>query len=156
MPSRRDAIKMTPDEQIEFLEGQPFGVLGTIGPSGYPHQVTIGFALDGREKVMMASFAAAQKVRNVQRSPQASLLVEQAGPYSEIRGLLLSGPTVVVDEPGQVASWHDRLRDRARRLIPPTNIPAVDDERVVPKRVLLVLSVERAVSWDHRKLGGVY
>jgi general stress protein 26 len=157
VPSRRPAIKMTADEQIEFLESEPLGALGTIGPSGHPHLVTVGFALDGPDTVVTTSFAAAQKVVNVRRSPQASLLVEKTGPYGEIRGVLLSGQAAIVDDRDQVAAWHETLHERSIRLIPAAHQPPIESlEAIIPKRVLLVLSVERSVSWDHRKLAGVY
>jgi PPOX class probable F420-dependent enzyme len=147
---------MTPDEQIEFLDSQPFGVLGTLGPHGYPHQVNVGFALDGPTTVISTSFATAQKVLNVRRSPQASFLVENTAPYSEIRGVLWSGRAAIVDDRDQVASWYYRLKERSSHLMPAANLPPIDHERIIPKRVLIVLSAERTISWDHRKLEGVY
>jgi nitroimidazol reductase NimA-like FMN-containing flavoprotein (pyridoxamine 5'-phosphate oxidase superfamily) len=156
MPSRRDDIQMTPQERHDFLEHQPFGVLGTFGPSGYPHLVSIGFALDGTDRVVMSSFGAAQKVRNIERSPRASLLVETTTPYSEIRGVLLTGQARVVDDHDTVVAWWYRMKEQAAALLGPSNIPPVDDERVLAKRVLLVLDVEQVASWDHRKLAGVY
>jgi len=147
---------MDPDEQATFLEGHPFGVLGTIGPSGYPHLITIGFALDGQRAVVMSSFRRAQKVRNVQRSPSASLLVETTAPYNQIRGVLISGPAEIVEDRGQVELWYHRTKVRSARILGPDNLPPIDDEQVMAKRVLIVLSTDRVVSWDHRKLAGVY
>ena len=156
MPSRRDAITMTLDEQVEFLESQPFGVLATIGRGGFPHQVMIGFGLDGPDKVVMTSFAAAQKVVNARRSPPASFLVEHPTPYAEIRGVLLTGTIEVVEERERVAEWFRRTEARSGRLIDTSTLPPMDIEKVIDKRALLVLSVQHRVSWDHRKLGGVY
>ena len=156
MPSRRADIQLTADEQREFLADQLFGVLATVGPSGYPHQVTIGFAMDELDAVVMTSFAQAQKVANVRRSPRASFLVEQTAPYREIRGVLFRGPAVVVDDREQVASWYYRIKDRSEILPVETDLPPIDDEKLLAKRVLVVLTVEHTVSWDHRKLGGVY
>jgi PPOX class probable F420-dependent enzyme len=156
VPSRRADIQLTPDEQREFLAEQLFGVLATVGPSGYPHQVTIGYAMDGLDAVVMSSFTQAQKVVNARRSPRASFLVEQTAPYGEIRGVLFRGSAVVVDDPDQVASWYYRIKERSERLPVDTDLPPIDDEKLLAKRVLVVLTVEHTVSWDHRKLGGVY
>lgn len=156
MPSRRDDIKMTLAEQVEFLETQPFGVLATTGRSGDPHLVTIGFGLDGPDTVVMSSFGAAQKVVNARRTPRASFLVEIPTPYRDIRGVLLCGSIAIVDDRTQVASWYRRTDARSARLLDPDTLPPIDHERVIDKRVLLVLTVEHRVSWDHRKLGGVY
>lgn len=156
MPSRRDDIAMTVAEQIGFLEQQAFGVLATVGPAGDPHQVTIGFDLDGPERIVMSSFRAAQKVVNARRTPRASFLVETPTPYAEIRGVLLTGSIEVVDERARVAAWFQRTEARSARLLDAATLPPMDIEKVIDKRALLVLSVERRVSWDHRKLGGVY
>jgi PPOX class probable F420-dependent enzyme len=156
LPSRRYDIRMDVAERAAFLNGHPFGVLGTIGPTGYPHLVNIGFALDGPGAVVMSSFRRAQKVRNVERLPQASLLVEATAPYSEIRGVLLSGSAEVVADREQVAHWYLRMKERSARILGPDNLPPIDDEQVMSKRVLIVLSVDDVISWDHRKLGGIY
>lgn len=156
MPSRRSDIQMDPTEQSDFLATQPYCVLATIGPSGHPHQVTVGFALDGPECVVISSFRTAQKVINVKRDPRVSMLVELTQPYAEIRGVLMSGRASIVDDLDEVATWHHRLRERTAPLLPKVNLPPIDDEALIPKRVLIMLSVEKTVSWDHRKLGGVY
>lgn len=156
MPSRRDEIQMTDEELAKFLDGEPFGVLGTVGPAGFPHQVTIGFVPDGTRSIMMTSFGRAQKVVNATRNPQASFLVERPTPYHQIRGVLATGQLSVVTDPDQVEMWHFRSKDRSARLLRPEDLPPVNDAKVLPKRVLLLLAVERMVSWDHRKLHGVY
>src|SRR5262245_8701649 len=104
----------------------------------------------------MSSFAQAQKVRNVQRTPRASFLAEIAHPYGEIRGVLLTGGAAVVDDREEVRSWYYRIKERSENLPVDTNLPPIDDEQLLAKRVLVVLKVSHTVSWDHRKLGGVY
>jgi hypothetical protein len=156
MPSRRDDIAMTIAEQVAFLDDQPFGVLATVGPAGDPHQVTIGFDLDGPDRIVMSSFRAAQKVVNARRTPRASFLVETPTPYAEIRGVLLTGSIAVVDDRARVAEWFQRTEARSARLLDAATLPPMDVGKVIDKRALLVLSVERRASWDHRKLGGVY
>ena len=154
MPSRRDAIRMTIDERVAFLETMPFGVFASIGPGGDPHQVTLGFALDGPSTVVLSSFGAAQKVRNVERVPRGSFLVERTEPYDEICGVLLSGPVRVVRDADEVAEWFRRTKARSARLRDPSQLPPMDEGAVLAKRVLLVLEASRAITWDHRKLGG--
>jgi hypothetical protein len=147
---------MSPAETISFLESQPFGVLATIGPSGTPHQVNIGFELDGLSRVYMTSFKPAQKVLNILREPRASLLVEVTAPYRDIRGVLISGAAKVIDDLDQITIWYNRLRERSSRLLPPDNLPPSDYDKIIPKRVLLEIEIERLATWDHRKLNGVY
>jgi hypothetical protein len=147
---------MTFEEQDAFLSQEPFGVLGTIGPKGHPHLVSMGFALDGRDLVVMTSFRSAQKVFNAGRTPHASLLVERPGPYGDIQGTLLSGRLTVADDHDAVTRSYHLVKDRSERLIDTSKLPAVDDDWLISKRVALVLAVEQRSSWDHRKLLGVY
>jgi nitroimidazol reductase NimA-like FMN-containing flavoprotein (pyridoxamine 5'-phosphate oxidase superfamily) len=156
VPSRRHDIRLTPDEQLEFLETEPFGVLATTGPTGDPHLVTLGFVLDGPSRVVLSTFGAAQKVSNVRRTPRGSFLVERTQPYDQICGVLLSGSIRIDDDPEHVATWFHRTKERSARLMDPRDLPPMDEEAVLAKRVLLVLDVDRVVSWDHRKLGGRY
>jgi nitroimidazol reductase NimA-like FMN-containing flavoprotein (pyridoxamine 5'-phosphate oxidase superfamily) len=158
MPSRRDQISMESDEQEEFLAGEPFGVLATLDPKGFPHLVNIGFCIDGLRTVYMTSFANAQKVRNVRRCDQASILIERTVPYGEICGVLLRGRARVVETSSDVADWYTQIKNRTAPLLPPTNLPPVDDSKLIAKRVVIALDVdvERTSSWDHRKLNGVY
>ncbi len=87
MASRRDLIRMSDEEVWAFLTEQRFGVLGTTGPDGAPHMVNVGFLVEDR-RIVLTSFAAAQKVRNLERQPTASFLVEVPWPYHQIRGVL--------------------------------------------------------------------
>jgi nitroimidazol reductase NimA-like FMN-containing flavoprotein (pyridoxamine 5'-phosphate oxidase superfamily) len=147
---------MSPPETSSFLEGQPFGVLATIGPSGAPHQVSIGFAMHGLSRIYMTSFRTAQKVVNIRREPRASLLVEVTSPYRDIRGVLMSGPARVIEDLDQLTTWYNHLRERSSRLLPPDNLPPSDYDKIIPKRVLIELDVEHLATWDHRKLHGIY
>jgi general stress protein 26 len=156
MPSRRDDITMSTEELARFLDAQPFGVLGTIGPHGHPHQITMGFDRDGTERILMTSFAKSQKVRNAQRSSLGSFLVETGLSYGEIRGALFQGTLEVVTDRAQLAGWYYRMKEKSASLTPPDSLPPIDDERLIDKRVLLRLSAERVITWDHRKLLGVY
>lgn len=156
MPSRRDAIVMTPDEQVAFLDSVPFGVLATSDGRGDPHLVNIGYATDGLACVYMTSFPAAQKVVNIERNPRTALLVEHTVPYGQIRGVLLRGSARIVRDRDQIATWYHRIKDRSTPLLPDDNLPPVDDDALIGKRILIALDVDRVSSWDHRKLHGAY
>lgn len=147
---------MTTEEQAAFLAQEPFGVLGTIGRRAQPHLVTIGFAVDADGLVVMTSFRSAQKVVNAWRTPEASILVERAGPYEQIQGTLLSGRLTIADDPTEVTRCYHLVKERSDALLDMSDFPPVDDAALIAKRVALLLTVERRSSWDHRKLDGVY
>jgi hypothetical protein len=156
MSSRRGQIRMSDEEAFAFLEKQHYGVLGTFGPGGLPHLVNVGYLVIDR-RIVFSSFAAAQKIKNVERAGQASFLVEIPWPYNEIQGVLLSGPTsIVADTPHVVEVTARMKREHAEMTGTTEGTPEIDVARHAAKRVVVYLEPTRIVSWDHRRLAGSY
>lgn len=156
MSSRRDQIRMSDEEAFAFLQQQRCGVLGTVGPSGLPHMVNVGYLVIDR-RIAFSSFAAAQKVKNVERAGLASFLVEVPWPYNEIQGVLLSGPTTIVADTRHVIEVTARMkREHAQMSGTTEGTPEIDVARHAPKRVVIYIEPTRIVSWDHRQLAGTY
>lgn len=156
MPSRRDLVAMTPDEVRAYLDSQRRVILVTNGPHGLPHPVPMNYGLDEEGCVLVTSFARSQKVRNLERDPRASLLVESGGTYAELRSVILYADVEIVREPEQVAALMRRIR-AAEPLA--GSIDGAMSEQVrasVAKRVVLRFTPFRVVSWDHGKLAGKY
>ncbi|MBM9464045.1 pyridoxamine 5'-phosphate oxidase family protein [Aeromicrobium sp. YIM 150415] len=154
--SRRAQIAMSEQEVFEFLDSQMLGVFGSIGPDGAPHLVHMGFMVEDRE-IVVSSFAAAQKIRNLERSDKASFLVETSWPYAEIRGVMLTGETRIVRDTETVIDVTTRMRERHRAMSgSDEGTPEIDIARHAPKRVVVYLTPGRIRSWDHRRLGGSY
>lgn len=155
--SRREQIRMSGAEVTDFLRSRHTGTLATIGPDGIPHQANLGYLVDDEGAVAMTSFAKAQKVSNLRRNPRASFLVELTGEYSEIRGVLLRGEVELAEEPAVVRPIFFGVREAAAaRAGGEHQLVQTDMELHAPKRVALVFRARKIVSWDHRKLGGVY
>ena len=153
MPSRRDAITMTDAEIEAFLADQRILNVATNGPGGHPHVVAMWFVvLDG--KPTFWTFGKSQKVVNIRRDPKITALVESGDDYDELRGVELVGSARLIED-------HDAILDLGLRL-EEKYTGAVSDaqrarlEKQALKRVGVVIDVDRAVSWDHTKLGGVY
>src|SRR4051795_10794134 len=88
MPSRRDQIRMSPDEVRAFLDEQKTVSVATIGPKGRPHLVPLWYVRDG-EQLTGWTFAKSQKAKNLERDPHATLQVEAGVAYEELRGVML-------------------------------------------------------------------
>jgi PPOX class probable F420-dependent enzyme len=157
MPTRRDLIRMTDDELREFLRIHKTMTIVSNGRNGYPHPMPMWFAVDDDLVVRMTTFRRSQKVKNVQRDPRVSLLVEDGTEYAELRGAVIYGTCEVIDD----------LRAVQDCLVDITGGEAADDpdkrrgmykviEGTAAKRVLLRTRPEKVVSWDHRKLEGRY
>ena len=155
--SRRDKIRMSDAQVRAFLESNKTLILTSVGPGGFPHPMPMWFALDDDGTVRMTTFRKSQKVMNVRRDPKVTLLVEDGEEYGELRGLVIYGTCEVVDDlravqdtlvdiTGGEAASSQEGREGMYKVI----------EGTAKKRVLLEISPNKVVSWDHRKLGGKY
>jgi PPOX class probable F420-dependent enzyme len=92
--SRRDEIELSPDEQRELLESERVVVVSTIGPRGWPHSMPLWYVLRDGE-VWIYTYAKSQKVRNMERDPRATLVVETGREYGELRGVMIEAEAEV-------------------------------------------------------------
>jgi hypothetical protein len=156
--SRRDAIRMSDDEVLGFLDEERTVVCATNGREGWPHLMPLWFVLretgpDGARELWAWTFAKSQKVRNLERDARATLQVETGEAYAELRGVMLECDVVVHREV-------ERIRELALELF--GRYGGIDDDvramidQQAPKRVALQFVERRRATWDHRKLGGTY
>jgi nitroimidazol reductase NimA-like FMN-containing flavoprotein (pyridoxamine 5'-phosphate oxidase superfamily) len=159
MASKRSQISMTDEEMDEFL-GVPRSLnVATNGPTGHPHLVAMWFGFVGGDrfstgKLAFWTFGKSQKVMNLRRDPRISGLVEAGTTYAELRGVEIEGTARLVEGVDEVLEIALSVSTRHSGPV---------DERArgflaaqARKRVGVVIDVDRVVSWDHRKLGGVY
>ncbi len=151
--SRRDKIRMSDEEIRKFLAESKTITLCSNSPSGHPHAMPMWYVLDDDLAIRMTTYAKSQKVRNVERDPRVSLLVESGEVYEQLKGVVLYGTAEVVRDTERVI---DTLID-ANKMGERSNPEVRDMMRAnAEKRVLIRITPDRIVSWDHAKLGGVY
>ena len=148
---------MTDDELRKFLDQTKTMIICSIGKGGVPHPMPMWFALDDDGAVVMTTFTKSQKIQNLKRDPRVSLLAEAGETYSDLRGVVIYGSAEIDTE---VESVFETLRRVSVRM---GTVPAEDTEAVregliasAKKRCLIRVKPDKVVSWDHRKLGGVY
>ncbi len=155
MPSRRDEIRMTDAEVRAFLEEQRIVQVATIGPKGRPHLVPLWYVVrDGELRGW--TYAASQKARNLERDPRATLSVDDGVQYGELRGVMMECDVEMERDSDRVAEYGLSLYERyapGGRLDPETRGMVMKQAR---KRVGLLFSPTRTVTWDHRKLKGLH
>ena len=78
--SRRAEIVLTEAEQLELLRSERVVVVSTNGPRGWPHSMPMWFVWRDGE-IWIWTYAKSQKVRNLERDPRATLLVETGTEY---------------------------------------------------------------------------
>jgi PPOX class probable F420-dependent enzyme len=150
--NERSRIALTTDEVAALLRDARTLVLVTIGPDGVPDPVPMWFVVDDAGGVLMRTYAASQKVRNVERDPRVSALVETGERYVELRGAQLTGTVEVVDDVDLVCDVFAGLMVKYEGL-DPQHVDAVKTayRDRAPKQRVLRLHVTGVVSWDHAK-----
>jgi nitroimidazol reductase NimA-like FMN-containing flavoprotein (pyridoxamine 5'-phosphate oxidase superfamily) len=168
--SRRAQIKMDEAQTAAFLAEERTVTCASVGPRGWPHMMPLWYVL--REapagsdppgpRIWAWTYGASQKVRNLERDPRATLQVEAAEEYQELRGVMLECDTVIHRELELVAELGAQILLRnsvPRGVQPPAKLPREVSDVVAAqavKRVGLEFVERRRATWDHRKLGGLY
>jgi len=154
--SRRDQIKLSEEELGELLGEERIAVVSSLGPRGWPHSMPLWFVpRDG--VVWIWTYAKSQKVRNLERDPRATVLVETGHSYDELRGAMVESEAVIHRDFETVLGFAEELTVRYAEGISAVGGDAKAAlEAQAPKRVAISFPVLRTATWDHRKLGGTY
>lgn len=155
-PSRRRQITLTEDEQAELLDSERVVVVSSLGPRGWPHSMPMWFVVrDG--DIWVWTYAKSQKVKNLERDPRATLLVETGFEYTELRGIQIEANAELVRDAEPVFEFAKELTVRYAEGIESVEGDAAAALRAqAPKRVAIHFEPVRVATWDHRKLGGTY
>ncbi len=132
------------DEEIEaYLDSRPgWAVLSTIDEDGFPHSVPLGYFRLGRD-IVMGVRDGTHKVANVERNPNASVMLEDGSTMADIRGVMVQGRARIVREAGEAL---ELARAGARhRGVPEAEWPT--EPR--PGAVYIRLTPVRTISWDY-------
>ncbi len=127
--------------------------VATLGADGQPHLVAMWYGFL-HSKPAFWTYARSQKVLNLRRDPRITCLVEEGDRYEELQGVELVGRALIVEDRAEVSRLGENIYGRYFGPVDENSAPIV--EQMGAKRVGVVIDVHRVVSWDHRKLGGVY
>jgi hypothetical protein len=159
--SRREQIKMSEAEVAAFLGEERTVTCATIGPRGWPHLMPLWYVLRG-PRIWAWTYAASQKVRNLERDSRVTLQVEAGELYQELRGVMFECEVVIHREVETVSALGQEIFKRyasPRGEAPVAELPQDVADMVgkqAAKRVALEFVEQRRATWDHRKLAGVY
>ncbi|MGH7393044.1 MAG: pyridoxamine 5'-phosphate oxidase family protein [Candidatus Rokuibacteriota bacterium] len=146
---------MSDEELARFLAGGRVVTCATIGPTGRPHLMPLWYVVEAGI-VTSWTFAKSQKVRNLERRPQATLQVEAGDAYHELRGAMLECDVEIVRDVDAVTTIGAAMAIKYLGLsgvTPQSPDVRAGAARQAPKRVGLRFHPTRIVTWDHRKLG---
>jgi PPOX class probable F420-dependent enzyme len=154
--SRRDQIKLSEGELGELLEEERIAVVSSLGPRGWPHSMPLWF-VPREGTVWIWTYAKSQKVKNLERDPRATVLVEAGRSYNELRGAMVESEAVIHRDFETVLGFAEELTVRYAEGISSVEGDAKAAlEAQAPKRVAVSFPALRTATWDHRKLGGTY
>jgi PPOX class probable F420-dependent enzyme len=159
--SRRDQIKLTSEEQRELLESERVVTVATHGPRGWPHVMPLWYVLrdgpDGEPEIWIWTYAKSQKVKNLERDPRATLLVETGVEYQDLRGVQIEAEAELIRDPDRIVDYAKEMTIRyAEGIDSVEGDAAAALQAQAPKRVAIRFHHRRVATWDHRKLGGTY
>ena len=155
MPSRRDQIKLTPEEVSAFLAGQRVLNVASNGRDGWPHVTALWYVMRGTDPWIW-TYRKSQKVKNLERDDRATALVESGTEYAELRGVMLMTRAHIEHDTERVLAFGEELFAKYQGG---GSIDEAGREYLraqAAKRVAIRFEVVETVSWDHSKLGGVY
>jgi Pyridoxamine 5'-phosphate oxidase len=175
---------MSAEEVESFLAEERTATCATLGPRGWPHLMPLWYVLRPRCAELAAApaasgddraggaelalriwawtYAASQKVRNLERDPRATVQIEAGESYEQLRGVMLECEVLVHRDLEAVTALGREIFKRyaSGRGEPPAQELPPQVTGVIAsqagKRVGLEFAERRRASWDHRKLGGVY
>lgn len=155
---RKDDIRMTDEEIRAYLQEGHTVTLVTNGPKGFPHAVAMFYALDLNDDdivIKFATYASSQKVKNAQKDPRCTLLIETGHAYSELRGLMMEGEVEIVTDLDDTVRTMVEANARTGSPLPDVDLIPEDVKiKMAGKRVLMKIRPSHFVSWDHGKLPG--
>ncbi len=150
----RSAVAMTDEEVASYLASSLKVQVASIGADGTPHLTTLFYVVHD-DKIAFWTYEKSQKVRNLDRDPRLTCLVESGTDYFELKGVSVQGTADVIRD-------KDRIREIGTKVV--VAMSGVDSfeqlgdvghdivERQVQKRVAIVVTPTKVASWDHSKM----
>ena len=152
--SRRDEIRMTELEVAGLFDNQHTVICATTGSDGWPHVVPLWYVVREGE-IWVWTYAASQKVANLERDPYATLLVEAGQLYAELRGVMLKVEAEIEHDLELVSGLGLAVLERNARGGEISKEAAEVVVRQASKRVAIRFIEHARISWDHRKLAEI-
>jgi PPOX class probable F420-dependent enzyme len=146
---QRAHVAMTDDEVAAMVAEQHKLQLGTINPDGTPHLVTMFYGTVD-DKIAFWTYKTSQKVRNIERDPRITCLIETGEDYFELRGALIYGTAKVLTDQNEIRYVGAEVVRRMMDIEEDAIAPFVEATAI--KRYAIVVEPVRVASWDHRKM----
>ena len=107
------------DSELEYLAGQRLGRIATVGPDGQPHVVPTSFRYNAEfDAIDVGGMRMSQtkKLRDVQRTGRASIVIDDVLPPWQPRMIEVRGSAEVVSSGGK--AFGEQFEDTIVRIRP--------------------------------------
>jgi nitroimidazol reductase NimA-like FMN-containing flavoprotein (pyridoxamine 5'-phosphate oxidase superfamily) len=149
------ATSLNPDEVREFLETQRTLIVSTIKKDGAPISHAMWFVYVHEDNaVYFDTQSASLKARNIARDSRVCCLVEAGESYFDLRGVVIQGRCVPVEDPGEIERFHTAREVKSQRIgsgmeeMPEWFAGSREKRRGRGQRVLLKVPLEKVGSWN--------
>ena len=154
MAGGREKVKMSDQEVAGFLGEKVKVQVATAGKDGAPHLTTLFYVVrDGL--IAFWTYSRSQKIRNLERDPRITCLVEDGDDYFELRGVSITGKAELVRDPERIFEIGSAV---ATRMVGATSFEELGDlgraevERQAQKRIAVIVHPDHVATWDHSKM----
>jgi PPOX class probable F420-dependent enzyme len=154
MAGGREKVKMSDQEVADFLGEKVKVQVATAGKDGAPHLTTLFYVVrDGL--IAFWTYGRSQKIRNLERDPRITCLVEDGDDYFELRGVSITGKAELVRDPERIFEIGSAV---ATRMVGATSFEELGDlgraevERQAQKRIAVIVHPDHVATWDHSKM----
>jgi len=103
------------DAELDYLAGQRLGRIATVGPDGQPHVVPTSFRYNAID-VGGLRMSQTKKLRDVQRTGRASIVIDDVLPPWQPRMIEVRGTAAVIPAGGK--AFGERFEDTIVRIQP--------------------------------------
>ena len=146
---QRNQVAMSPDEIDAFIAEKHTLSIATVNRDGTIHMVAMWYGfLEG--DIAFTSKGKAQKVLNLRRNPNITVMAEEGDAYNELVGVQIQGIAEIVEDPERM--FQAGVSVFERHTGPYTEERRKNIESLLYKRVVIRVDPVKIASWDHRKL----
>ena len=134
---------MTDPEIWDYINSRPGWIaLSTIGNDGFPHTIPIGYFVSDGE-IFIGCIDRTQKVKNIERNPNISLMLESGTTMDDIKGVLIKATANIIRRDEDRV--HVRRLAALQRGVAESDLPTT----ARPGSVYIQATPTKIISWNY-------
>ena len=150
----RRTIAMDDEEVARFLAEEMKVQVASIGADGAPHLTTLFYVLHD-DRIAFWTYGSSQKVRNLERDPRITCLVETGTDYFELAGVSIKGTAEIVRDKDRIREIGTAVTHAMSGGVDLGDLGREIVEKQVQKRVAVIVTPTKVASWDHSKMSAL-